>query len=109
MDLHRPPLPPSTRVPVTNSTLLAYQAMRGNNDMSQIQFGSLHESLYFYPADGPLEYRYAKIDLPKFPQGKLDMLDGYVNLMQVLTIANMRFQFSLISPPSLGFHHSTDT
>lgn len=63
--------------------------MRGNNDKSQTQFGPLHESLYFYPADGPLEYRYAKIDLPNFSKESVDMLDGYVALKQVPTTANL--------------------
>lgn len=57
------------RVPVTNSTLQAYQAMRGNNDRNTIKHGPLYDNLHFFPRDDPLQYRDAKINLPAFPRG----------------------------------------
>lgn len=57
------------RVPVTNSTLYAYAAMRGNSDKDPPSYGPLHDALYVPPKGSSTE-----------PSKELDLRsDSYTN------------------------------
>jgi hypothetical protein len=67
--LWEPPLlrlPP--RIPVTETMLIAYQAMRGVNDRTEPQYGPLRDTLYYNPRNSPPNCWDAKVDLPNYPQ-----------------------------------------
>lgn len=54
------------RVIITNSTLQAYQAMRGNNDKIPIEHGPLYKNLQLLPYDDLRQNHGASLDLPAF-------------------------------------------